>query len=43
MKKLKNLPTNVPTKKGNRGTPITGDVILMNQLGKNGVMRRNII
>ena len=43
LKKLKNLPTNVPTKKGKSGTPMTGDVILMNQLGKNGVMRKNII
>ena len=43
LKKLKNLPTNVPTKKGNNGTPMTGDVILMNQLGRNGVMRKNMI
>lgn len=36
-------PTNVPTKKGRSGTPMTGDEILMNQLGKNGVMRKNMM
>lgn len=41
--KLKNLPTNVPTKNGKSGTPMTGEEILMNQLGKNGVMRKNMI
>lgn len=39
----RNLPTNVPTKKGRIGTPMTGDEILMNQLGKNGVMRKNMM
>lgn len=38
-----NSPTKVPTKKGKSGTPITGEVMLMNQLGRNGVMRKNII
>ena len=37
------LPTNVPTKNGKRGTSITGDEILINQLGRNGVIRRNIM
>jgi len=33
-------PKKDPTQKGKRGTPITGETMLMNQLGKNGVMRR---
>jgi hypothetical protein len=42
---LKNpcLPTNVPTKNGKRGTSITGEATLINQLGRNGVIRRKII
>lgn len=36
-------PKNVPKKNGMSGTFITGDVILMNQLGKNGVILRNMI
>ncbi len=28
----------VPSQNGHRWTPITGDTMLMNQLGKNGVM-----
>ena len=36
-------PMNVPTKNGVRGTLSTGDVMLMNQLGRKGVMRRNVI
>ena len=43
VKKLQNSPTKVPTKNGKSGTPITGEVMLMNQLGRNGVMRKNII
>ena len=37
------LPTKVPTKNGKRGTPITGEEMLMNQLGRKGVMRKNIM
>ena len=37
------LPINVPKKKGRRGTLITGDAILINQLGRNGVIRRNMM
>jgi len=36
-------PTNVPMKNGFTGTPITGEVMLINQFGKNGVTRRNIM
>jgi hypothetical protein len=36
-------PKNVPKKKGNSGTFIIGDVMLMNQLGRNGVIRRNMM
>lgn len=36
-------PTNVPMKNGKSGTPITGEVMLINQLGRNGVIRKNII
>lgn len=36
-------PMKVPQKNGPNGTSITGEVILMNQFGKKGVMRRNII
>ena len=34
---------NVPKTKGKTGTPITGDVMLINQLGKNGVILRNMM
>ncbi len=34
---------NVPTKNGNKETLIIGDEMLMNQFGKNGVMRKNTI
>jgi hypothetical protein len=37
------LPIKVPRKNGSRGTFITGEAMLMNQLGKNGVIRRNIM
>ena len=36
-------PINVPRKNGKSGTSITGDVMLMNQLGRNGVMRRKMM
>ena len=36
-------PKKDPTQKGKRGTPITGETMLMNQLGKKGVIRRNRI
>ncbi|RMX51757.1 hypothetical protein pdam_00011760, partial [Pocillopora damicornis] len=36
-------PKDVPTKNGKRGTPITGEEMLMNQLGRKGVMRKNIM
>ena len=36
-------PRKVPTKNGVRGTFSTGDVILINQLGKNGVILRKVI
>lgn len=36
-------PKNVPNAKGTSGTPITGAVRFINQFGKNGVTRRNII
>jgi hypothetical protein len=36
-----NLPMNVPIQNGKSGTSIMGDVMLMNQLGKKGVIRRN--
>ncbi|KAI2807182.1 hypothetical protein BLOT_009144 [Blomia tropicalis] len=36
-------PKNVPIKNGFNGTSTTGDDMLMNQLGKNGVIRRNMI
>lgn len=34
-------PKNVPKTNGDNGTPITGAVKFMNQLGKKGVIRRN--
>lgn len=40
---LQFLPRKVPMKNGLNGTPITGEVMLMNQLGKNGVIRRKMI
>ena len=33
-------PKKDPTQNGKRGTPITGETMLMNQLGKKGVIRR---
>ena len=36
-------PTNVPTKKGIKETFKTGDAILINQVGQNGVIRKNMI
>ena len=35
------LPMNVPIQNGKSGTLIIGAVMLMNQFGKKGVMRRN--
>ena len=40
---MKYVPRKVPIKNGASGTPITGEVILMNQFGRNGVIRRKII
>ncbi len=37
------LPINVPTKNTPSGTPMIGEVMLMNQLGRNGVIRRNMM
>jgi len=34
-------PKKDPTQNGNRGTPITGETMLINQLGRKGVIRRN--
>jgi len=34
-------PKNVPMKNVESGTLMTGETMLMNQLGRNGVMRRN--
>jgi hypothetical protein len=34
-------PANVPRKNGKIGTSITGDAMLMNQLGRIGVTRKN--
>ena len=31
-------PTNVPSQKGLRSTPMTGETMLMNQLGRKGVI-----
>ena len=36
-------PRKVPMKNGFKGTFTIGDEMLMNQLGKKGVMRRNIM
>lgn len=36
-------PKNVPTKKGIMGTSMTGDAMLINQLGRKGVIRRKMI
>ena len=33
-------PKNVPIQKGSSGTPMTGDTMLINQLGRKGVIRR---
>ena len=35
--------TYVPIQNGFRCTSMTGDTMFMNQFGKNGVMRKNII
>lgn len=37
------LPRKVPMKKGHRGTLMTGEVMLMNQLGRKGVIRRKMM
>ena len=37
------LPTKVPAKNGHTGTPIMGEAMLMNQFGRNGVIRKNIM
>lgn len=37
------LPKNVPKANGYSGTPMTGATKLINQLGKNGVIRKNRI
>lgn len=42
-KKKKYKPIKVPKANGMSGTPITGAVIFINQLGKNGVTLKNII
>jgi len=36
-------PMKVPMTKGNIGTPMTGDAMLINQLGRKGVIRRKIM
>ena len=36
-------PMKEPNQKGGRGTPITGDTMLMNQLGRKGVIRRKMM
>ena len=38
-----NLPRKVPKKNGLSGTLMTGETRLMNQLGRNGVIRRNMM
>ena len=38
-----NLPKKVPIKKGVSGTLITGETMLMNQLGKKGVILKKIM
>lgn len=37
------LPRNVPIKNGHICTPRRGDAMFINQFGKNGVIRKNII
>lgn len=37
------LPKNVPAQNGTKGTSTKGAHTFMNQLGKNGVIRKNII
>lgn len=37
------LPRKVPMKKGHRGTLMTGEVMLMNQLGRKGVILRKMM
>ena len=36
-------PKKVPVQKGNKGTPMTGETMLMNQLGRKGVILRKRI
>ena len=36
-------PKNEPIQKGRRGTPMTGETMLMNQLGRKGVIRRKMM
>jgi hypothetical protein len=36
-------PTNVPIKKGVNETPNSGEAMLINQLGRNGVILKNMI
>ena len=36
-------PTKVPIQKGVNLTPMTGDTKLINQFGRNGVIRRNMM
>ena len=36
-------PRNVPIQKGVNFTPITGETRLINQFGRNGVIRRNMM
>lgn len=40
---LNNLPKNVPAQNGTKGTSTNGAHTLINQLGRNGVIRKNII
>lgn len=42
-KKDTSIPKNVPTAKGNKGTPITGATRFINQLGSKGVILKNNI
>ena len=37
------LPRNVPKKNGNNRTPMIGEAKLINQFGRNGVIRKNIM
>jgi hypothetical protein len=42
-KKKGHIPMNVPMKKGIIGTLMTGEVMLMNQFGRKGVIRRKMM